>query len=141
MSKLTQVRIQEEPFMATTFLDGPAQGVTLRLARAPMVLRVVQASDGEIDALDMRDDTPRPHERVYLYILAKAPGGVCFWDGRDKAGRRVGGRCQAGVYRLCSMQPPEATSRERESFEAWVHGNIEALTSEYRRGTGEPADA
>jgi len=40
------------------FLDGPADGVELRLMRTPIMLRVVRSAGGTWDALDQPDDTP-----------------------------------------------------------------------------------
>jgi hypothetical protein len=49
------------------FLDGPAKGKALALQRAPLLLRVVIAEAGNIDALDQPDDMPTQHERVTVY--------------------------------------------------------------------------
>ena len=50
-----------------TFVDGPAKGVQLELARTPIVLRVVR---GRVwDALDQVDDVVRAGEQVFVYRL------------------------------------------------------------------------
>jgi len=56
----------------TRFLDGPAEGVTLMLRRAPIYLRVVHRGT-EWDALDALDDRPTPDETIYVYVLHGEP--------------------------------------------------------------------
>lgn len=65
----------------TTFKDGPAEGRTLLLRRAPTLLRVVQ-EDGEFDALDQLNDEPGPRESIYCYFLVENRGSVHLC-GRD----------------------------------------------------------
>lgn len=55
-----------------SFLDGPAKGSSLNLARAPVFLSVViDSRGGKIDALDQLNDTPHPCEPIYVYRLAE----------------------------------------------------------------------
>jgi len=53
----------------TRFLDGPAQGETLMLRRAPILLRVTRDPMGNFDGLDQLDDRP---DKVN-------PAGVLKW--------------------------------------------------------------
>lgn len=112
------------------FLDGPAQGVMLSCARAPMFLRVVQATDSreseqEWDALDQLTDRPRPGERIHVYIKA-ADHGTVHYDGRDKHGKRFGRWEQMADYRICDPQPDETTLRDQARWEAWAREQYKA---------------
>lgn len=72
----------------TTFLDGPAAGVTLALASAPTVLRVVRDRvTGQWDGLDQDHDKPKPTEEIFYYrregplaglACSRGKGGGCF---------------------------------------------------------------
>jgi hypothetical protein len=50
----------------STFVDGPAAGVTLMFSRGPLFLRVVRGPNGW-DVLDQLDDAPADDEIVYVY--------------------------------------------------------------------------
>ena len=56
------------------FIDGPAAGVTLVLGRAVLMLRVVQNSKGEWDALDQLNDKPRKDEQIHVYRFCGQAG-------------------------------------------------------------------
>jgi hypothetical protein len=76
--------------VSVMFTDGPADGHELALQRAPMFLRVVVDTREPlkrnglprvkaIDALDLLDDEPRPHESIHIYevIWANEPVHIC----------------------------------------------------------------
>lgn len=100
------------------FLDGPAQGVRLMLARAPIYLRVVRNHVGEWNALDQPDDTPEAGEAIFAYRRVGEAGSLHL-DRRNKRGRRVGEWYQTGEYRVLE-QPDDATLRDTEAWRAWA---------------------
>lgn len=106
----------------TQFIDGPAQGKTLMLQRAPHYLRVVIGGTGEVDALDQLDDTPLPTETLYAYEMVGEPS-FCHVQ-RIVNGRRAGGCYRGGRYRIVSQQPTEAQMRSSESWREWVSAQI-----------------
>ena len=81
----------------TTFLDGPAQGQTLTLSRAPYFLRAV-VSGGKWDALDGLEDKPADREMIFVYRLAGQPG-MAMMDGTGPDGRRRGWVASMAKYR------------------------------------------
>lgn len=107
----------------TNFEDGPAQGLTLILQRAPKFLRVVVSGGGKWDALDQLDDVPGTDEQLFAYELH---GNVTsgFWDGRGKDGRRTGGQFAGGTYRFVAEQPTDAQMRTLEAWRAWCQSRI-----------------
>ncbi len=54
-----------------TFLDGPAAGLSLLCARAPLLIRVVRSPSGRFDALDQVGDAPEFGERIFVYVKAQ----------------------------------------------------------------------
>lgn len=59
-----------------TFIDGPAEGVQLDLARNPYYLRVVRGIDGKWDALDQLDDDPALGDEIFIYRRGETMGHV-----------------------------------------------------------------
>jgi hypothetical protein len=104
-----------------SFADGPAEGVSLELQRAPRFMRVVVGSgmDGQWDALDQIDDSPEPDELIHVYV--KQPGeGMLHLDMVNKKTRRREGRSYITVsYELSADQPDDATARNKERWQAW----------------------
>lgn len=105
----------------TNFMDGPAKGVRLSLAYAPLFLRVVKSADGAWDALDLPSDVPEPDEIVYVYKRCSDPA-TCFVDGRDpKTGKRFGRRLSAANYVvLVESEPSLEVKRNAEKWQAWI---------------------
>lgn len=101
----------------TRFLDGPAEGKTLMLHRAPFFLRAVQAPDGTWDALDQLDDEPKPDERIVLYQLEGEP----TWMHVCRSPRSQSGMYRGGTYRLAANPPDEATLRDRRKWQWWAN--------------------
>ncbi|MES2596044.1 MAG: hypothetical protein V4662_11940 [Verrucomicrobiota bacterium] len=104
----------------TTFTNGPAQGQTLMLRRAPFFLRVVK--DGSnIDALDQLSDEPAVNEAVHVYI--RQPGAeanaIHLNVGRGKDGKRGGGWFSRATYQLCPVQPGDDVVRSVKAWESW----------------------
>lgn len=59
------------------FLDGPAEGVPLRIPRAPAFLRVGVHPDAGVSALAAINATPRPDEELSVYRrLGYTPDGL-----------------------------------------------------------------
>lgn len=51
-------------------LDGPAQGTSLAVSKAPPYLRFVRDRDThKWDCLNLSEDTPSEHEEIFLYRL------------------------------------------------------------------------
>jgi hypothetical protein len=102
----------------TRFEDGPAQNTALSLRRAPYYLRVVM-KDGKFDALDQLEDTPAADEQITVYFL-KSNDGFVHVDGRDpKTGKRFGRTETMATYKLCPVQPDDATVRSTMLWQAW----------------------
>lgn len=108
-----------------TFVDGPAAGVKLSLARLPHFLRVT--FDGKkYDALDQPDDKPTANERLYVYAF-NSHEGAAFIDGRDpKTGKRFGRVEHVASYRFHSIQPPDSEIRSAQSWSDWCYSQPEA---------------
>jgi hypothetical protein len=60
---------------------GPADDQSFSCARAPRLLRVVQAQGGRWDCLDRLDDEPRPRETIHLYEQFRFYGGAFMCPG------------------------------------------------------------
>lgn len=103
----------------TTFLDGPAKGVTLRLRRAPVYLRAV-TSAGKWDALDQLDDRASEDETVFAYELVGEP----TWY-HIRAARGQSGCFRGGDYRLTQPQPDEAILRDTTQWQSWATSHME----------------
>lgn len=108
----------------TTFLDGPAAGVTLFLRRAPFLLRVVQSHTGEWDALDQLTDQPGPQETIAVYRLARAAGTIHLCA-RGKGAQS--GTFAMAEYRLHEVQPADATARSIRAWRTWCDGQVKQL--------------
>ena len=102
------------------FLDGPAQGVTLPCARAPLFLRAVLNSVGGWDALDQLTDEPDPFERIEVYQLHGHAGSV-HYDGINlSTGRRFGRTEMTGDYKYFPDQPSDQIVRDKQQWQAWA---------------------
>lgn len=102
--------------MSSTFLDGPAAGVTLLFRRTPVLLRVV-CKGGEWDVLDRLEDTPKRDEQMYAYVRVTTP----FEFHLCRRGARDGGSgwYRSADYRLHPEQPPDHVMRRTPSWRAW----------------------
>lgn len=65
------------------FVDGPAAGKVLTLARTPRYMRAVCQLDGTWDALDLLEDECNLGDVVHVYRRGATTGHVCY---RDKRG-------------------------------------------------------
>lgn len=99
-----------------TMLDGPAEGWTPGLGRAPWYLRVVEDTRAEVpranrfDALDQPEDEPREHEDVHVYFRVSTPGFAC--------GRGAGASSTFADYvHMTSVDGAEF--RKTEAWRAW----------------------
>lgn len=106
------------------FLDGPAAGQELTLARAPIFLRVViDQTDGKVDALDRLDDTPSPSEHVHVYERVdgtwRSTAGVfaCVRSGPHRGCHHSGG--ESADYRHPWQAWAKSTERARPKAEAF----------------------
>lgn len=110
----------------TTFLDGPAQGTTLLLQHAPMLLRVTLNQAGllpEFDALDAPGDEAAPHEFIYAYRRVGPVVQAHINFGRRRGGSRSG--FYAGApYRLVDPQPAAEVLRDNRAWAAWVNSQV-----------------
>lgn len=125
--------VLERKAMTTNFVDGPAQGTKLFLARAPMVLRVVINPRGVVDALDLPGDTPEDNEKVYLYIMHGAPGSAGIVCSRG-AGARHSTVFQSANYRLAREQPGQDVLANPGRWREWANNNRAKLEAEYSEG-------
>lgn len=103
----------------TTFLDGPAAGVTLSLSRAPLLLRVVQTKAGQWDALDQLDDTPRFGETIHVYQQASFDGRVHLCRSGKGSGWFV-----IASYRLFPRPPADHEIRTTAAWRAWTTAQV-----------------
>lgn len=101
--------------MATRFLDGPAEGANLSLRRCPYFIRVVVDELGGVDALDQLDDTVRPGETAYVYVLRDVPTHAIACT-RGKGCRSL----VIAEYRLHEEQPSQDTLRDNASWQEWA---------------------
>lgn len=93
------------------FVDGPASGARLALARVPIYLRVVIDGDGKVDALDQLDDEPRPGECIYVYRRTSW-GHICARGGSGGA---------SGVFGVYVQVPwPEFAGVDLSDREQWA---------------------
>jgi len=97
----------------TSFSDGPAQGQTLMLGRAPIFLRVVEWA-GAFDALDQIDDTPEPEETIHVYQRVGEPGRMHVHRSGGK-----GGWFTVAEYAVLPEQPDEDEVRRTDAWQAW----------------------
>lgn len=104
--------------LGTYFLDGPAAGVTLLLARAPQFLRAVHSARGGWDALDDVADRPKRTERITVYRRL-GPVSFAFVDYCTPGGRRRGSRVAEARYGLVRPQPPESQVRDNNAWRQW----------------------
>jgi hypothetical protein len=108
----------------STFFGGRAEGVNLSLRRSPWLLRVVEDSKGQFDALDQLDDAPKPHEKIYVYKrVSEVMEG--FIDGVDSRGRRTGSSFSSATYKYLGddMQPDDGVMRDAARWQEWCQEN------------------
>lgn len=112
------------------FIDGPAEGVELRLLRVPVLLRVVRSPGGKWDALDQLDDEARPRERIWLYVCCTKP----TWTHIKAAKPSESGFYFDADYRLCWMQPDDAVMRDNARWAEWCESVRDEVELFVRRG-------
>lgn len=95
----------------TRFVDGPANGQTMMLRRAPLFLRVTQLPSGKCDALDALEDKPMKDEAIFIYRREGEPTWMAI---------RPGGVYRGGNYRLLAEQPTDEEVRTNERWAKWV---------------------
>lgn len=116
----------------TRFLDGPAAGRTMVLARAPLLLRVVNKGD-YWDALDQLVDELAPGETATAYARCGRP--TCgFVDGRGADGRRWGRRFVAAEYRVVGDQPAQEVMADNARWQAWCSDRLSKTAGEQHAG-------
>lgn len=111
------------------FHQGPADGQSLMLARAPRFLRVVVGPNNKIDALDQLTDTPAETEEIHVYEIQTEPVAA-FIDGTGKDGRRFGRAVQIADYAWLPEQPADHEVRTTEAWQAWVQATANRLDAE-----------
>jgi hypothetical protein len=105
----------------TSFIDGPAQGKTLMLLRAPHFLRAVKAPDTQWDALDQLHDVPAANETIVAYEMVGEPTFVHIR--RDR--RHGGSGCfRGGRYRVVADQPPDEVLRSTTRWREWCVARV-----------------
>lgn len=102
----------------TRFHQGPADGVSLMIKRAPRFLRVVEAAastDGQrFDALDQLGDTPTAQEVIHVYELFGSVGSMHLNRGRGQGGCFV-----VATYYYHPRQPEDAQVRDAAAWQTW----------------------
>jgi hypothetical protein len=102
------------------FLDGPAEGQTLLLKRAPDLLRAVLKPDGRWDALDQLHDTPASNERIVVYRRHGAAHSVHVNMGRNGSGFYA-----LAEYHVVDPQPSDDEVRATVAWRAWARRHAE----------------
>ncbi|MFZ5832386.1 MAG: hypothetical protein ACOY3P_20055 [Planctomycetota bacterium] len=99
---------------------GQRIGSRLALTRAPIFLRVVVNEDGEVDALDLLDDTPSAYESIHVYKCSEvyASGVLCS---RGKGCRRF----TDASYRYYDEHPADDILRDNAKWRAWCKTEAE----------------
>jgi hypothetical protein len=111
------------------FLDGPAEGVTLALRRAPLLLRVVRSQRGAWDALDQLEDEAQPKESIFVYRLE----GPTSWYHVCRRPRSQSGMYMIASYRVLPEQPAEEHLRTTKAWHVWADANAARLIEEIKR--------
>jgi hypothetical protein len=106
------------------FHQGPADGHSLMLARAPRFLRVVVGPNNKIDALDQLGDSPEENEEIHVYEIQTEPIRVHINRGRGKSGWY-----QIADYAHFPEQPADHEVRTHGAWEAWVQATAARLDS------------
>lgn len=113
------------------FIDGPAKGKLLRIARLPLFLRVVIDSDGTVDALDQLDDAPKESEAVHVYMRCSQPCTVHVdgsrWDKVKKRNVRFGEWFQTADYRHFPKAPADEVLRSPTEWPAWCQKTYDGM--------------
>lgn len=124
----------------TTFNNGPARGIVLKLCRAPFFLRVcigplLDDTDNrpKIDALDQLGDVPRAYETLFVYRLTAKPGHCHI-----RASHGQGGFFPLADYTLVQPQPSDGEMRDRKAWEKWCEANS-AMADFLKASTAEAA--
>jgi hypothetical protein len=113
------------------FKGGMADGVSLSLRRAPIMLRVTKDKAGNFDALDQVEDVARPGETIALYRLATAPtrGFLCC----RSRGKKNSGYFESGEYELIDNQPADEILRDNQRYAEWCDANqLDLLPAWYK---------
>ena len=113
-----------------TFIDGPAKGVELSCRRAPVMLRVVQSSRGNWDALDQASDSPRSQETIFVYILANKPE-IYFIRSHKPT---LSGAWAKAAYRVWIPQPNDSRVRVNNDWRRWVSAEIDEIRGQLPAG-------
>lgn len=110
-----------------SFGRGPANGLTLHLARAPVMLRVVKNRvTGKWDGLDQLGDVPRDDEDVFVYVMKPGSFVSGFIDFSDrKTGRRRGERFVSATYFFFDGEHPgDDVLRDNAAWAEWSMANL-----------------
>lgn len=120
-----------------SLLDGPAEGQTLTLRRAPVYLRVVRdpmapennklvkrAKDKRLewDALDQLEDEPADGEEIYVYrrVSDQGPVHICTIP-----------RSRSGWYRMAEYRHvPDVDGEDLRDTVAWRRWCVDRAESE-----------
>jgi len=117
--------------LGTTFIDGPAEGVTLNLTAAPLLLRVVRSPGGTWDALDQPSDEPKPREQILCYHRLTATPSVACLDGSNGRGR-WGMRLVSADYGIYPDPPALSVMRSNEDWHQWTTDHERAVIQRFR---------
>ena len=115
------------------FIDGPAAGVWLTLARAPQLLRVVCAH-GEWDALDKLDDEPGAEETITVYPRVTEPTLIHV----QLSNPRRGYWSKHADYRVLIEQPDRELVASTDAWRRWCE---ELAPAVLRKMIGSEAEA
>lgn len=110
-----------EPAKISTTLrvGGLRVGPTLTLSRRPKYLRFVAVGEDfeQLDALDLLEDEPKPHEKIYAAVLVER--GSLHVDGK-RNGKRFAEWLDTADYELLAEQPSDEVLRDAAKWQAWA---------------------
>lgn len=101
------------------------------LRRAVMLLRVTMDDSKKhceptFDGLDQPEDSPKPTEKIFVYVNTGKNNGTAHIRFGGKS-RRASGFYQRAEYRLYDVQPPDDILRDNAKWRAWCETQRERL--------------
>jgi hypothetical protein len=104
----------------STFQGGPAAGVTLLFARAPLYLRVVQGAGRVFDVLDRLDDEPTEGEEIHVYRRVGPQRPVHINNRGSRLGPRSGWYDFADYAHVPLPEDVRAGLRDTAAWRQWA---------------------
>jgi hypothetical protein len=112
-----------------SFFGGPADGISLPLRSAPLLLRVAKSfKTGQWDALDNSELSRQVTDSIFVYIL-DGPSTERFGNGKKISER---GKFAVASYRhLCEEPINDDVLRDTAKFLEWWRVNGKRIKEQY----------